>query len=254
MQASSWQRALTRRLSWLLPPMLIACQSSPAQLYVLSAQPAPASSALSEAKLADAAGRRAPRAVDPGKPLSTVGIAVSVPEYLDRSEIVERASANELRPSYKAQWAESLSIDASRVVSEDLEALLPSANVVMLPSRARRSIDYEVNIDLRRFESDAAGSTIVVGEWTIDASDGHELANGRFRRSEPIAQAGFGEMAAAMSRNLAAVSTDIAAALGRLSPPLQGAQAMQGKPIAPAQRATLARQVGTPATTELDRE
>jgi uncharacterized lipoprotein YmbA len=254
MQASSWQRVLIRRISWLLPPLLIACQSSPAELYVLSAQPAPESGAPSQAKLVDAAGRPASRSPDSGKPLGTVGIAVSVPEYLDRSEIVERANANELKPSYKAQWAESLSIDASRVVSEDLEALLPSANVVMLPSRARRSIDYEVNINLVRFESDAAGSAMVVGEWTIGASDGHELASGRFRHSEPLAEAGFGAMAAAMSRNLAAVSADIANALGRLPSSQQNAQATQRRAIAPAHRAAHAQEAGAPATKELDRE
>jgi uncharacterized lipoprotein YmbA len=253
MQESSWQSALTRRVAWLLPSFLVACQSSPAELYVLSAQPAPTSSALSQAKLVDATGRPAPHSVSPGKPLGTVGIAVSVPEYLDRPEIVERAGANELKPSYKAQWAESLSIDASRVVSEDLEAFLPSANVVLLPSRARRSIDYEVNVNLVRFESDAAGSAIIVGDWTIGASDGHELASGRFRRSEPIARPGFGEMAAAMSRNLAAVSADIADALGRLSPSLQNAPATQGKAIAPAHRPRHEREAGTPAGTELDR-
>src|SRR5260221_10340011 len=125
MRASSRPWALTRRLSWLLPPLLIACQSSPAELYVLSAQPAAESGAPSQATRVDAAGLPAPRSPDSGKPFGTVGIAVSVPEYLDRSEIVERAGANELKPSYKAQWGESLSIDASRVVSEDLESLLP---------------------------------------------------------------------------------------------------------------------------------
>jgi uncharacterized protein len=252
MQASPWQRALTRRLSWLLPPLLVACQSSPAELYVLSAQPAPESGTPSQAKLA--ADRSAPRSPNSGKPIRTVGIAVSVPEYLDRAEIVERASANELKPSYNAQWGESLSIDAARVVSEDLEALLPSANVVMLPSRARRSIDYEVNVNLVRFESDAAGSAMVVGEWTIGASDGHELASGRFRHSEPLAQAGFAAMAAAMSRNLAAVSVDVANALGRLRPAQQDAHARQRKAISPAHPAARAREAGTPVTKEFDRE
>jgi uncharacterized lipoprotein YmbA len=72
---------------------------------------------------------------------------------------------------------------------------------------------------------DGAGSATVVGEWTIGARDGHELASGRFRHSEPLAQAGFAAMAAAMSRNLAAVSADIANALGRLRLAQQDAQA-----------------------------
>jgi uncharacterized lipoprotein YmbA len=217
MQASSRRLELKRPLSWLVPLLLAACQSSPAQLYVLSSQTAARQNAGS-AQLVDAAGRDLLRPTYSGKLVATLGVAVTVPEYLDRLDIVERAGANELKPSNKAQWGESLSVDATRVVVEDLEALLPSANVVILPSRARRSLDYEVDINLIRFEGDASGNSVMAGEWTISASDDHELASGRFMRREPIAGTGFSEMAAAMSRNLAAVSADLAAAFKQLAP------------------------------------
>jgi uncharacterized lipoprotein YmbA len=221
MHASLRQSALARPLFWLVPLLLAACQSSPAQLYLLSSQTAARQNAGS-AQLVDAAGRGLPRPADRGKLAGTLGVAVTVPEYLDRLDIVERAGANEVKPSEKAQWGESLSIDATRVVVEDLEALLPSASVVILPSRSRRSLDYEVDIELIRFEGDATGNSVMAGEWTISASDGHVLASGRFTRTEPIAQTGFSEMAAAMSRNLAAVSADLAAAFKQLAPSPQG--------------------------------
>jgi uncharacterized lipoprotein YmbA len=246
MQGLSWQAVSTTPLSWLLlPVLLMACQSSPADLYLLSAQPAPTQSDLSEATVVTSASRRATRLGDPGELVGTIGIAVAVPEYLDRLDIVERAGDNKLKPSHDAQWAESLSIDATRVVGEDLEALLPSANVVILPSRARRSIDYEIDMNLVRFESNAAGESLIAGAWTIAASDGHELASGRFRRSEPIGQRGLTEMAAAMSRNLAAVSADLAYALRRLVPSRQYGQ---GKTIASssAQRTANPRKIDTP--------
>jgi uncharacterized lipoprotein YmbA len=232
MRASSRRSSLKKRSSWLLPLLLMACQSSPTELYVLSSQPAPeGGAAVSQAQLVDAADRRLHRPRDPGKLVGTLGVAVTVPEYLDRSDIVVRTGANELKPDSTAQWGESLSIDAARVVGEDLETLLPSANIVILPSRARRSVDYEIDINLVRFETDAAGSSVLAGEWTISASDGRELASGRFRRREPIAKAGFSEMAAAMSRNLASVSADLAGALKQLSPSLQKAQVVQGSEI-----------------------
>jgi uncharacterized lipoprotein YmbA len=231
MRASSWRSSLKKPSLWLLPLLLMACQSSPTELYVLSSQTAPEGGAVSQAQLVDVANRRLPRSRDPVKPVGTLGIAVTVPEYLDRSDIVVRTGANELKPDSRAQWGESLSIDAARVVGEDLETLLPSANVVILPSRARRSVDYAIDINLVRFENDAAGSSVLAGEWTISASDGRELASGRFRRREPIAKAGFSEMAAAMSRNLAAVSADLAGALKQLSPSLQKAQVVQRNEI-----------------------
>jgi uncharacterized protein len=221
MQASSRRLRLKRPLSWLIPLLLAACQSSPAQLYVLSS-PTAARQNAGSAQLVEAAGRDLPQPTYFGKLVGTLGVAVTVPEYLDRLDIVERAGANELKPSKKAQWGESLSVDATRVVVEDLEALLPSVNVVIVPSRTPRSLDYEVDINLIRFEGDASGNSVIAGEWTISASDGHELASGRFMRPEPIAERGFSEMAAAMSRNLAAVSSDLATAFKQLVPAPQG--------------------------------
>jgi uncharacterized lipoprotein YmbA len=221
MYASSRRLALRTPLSWLVPLLLAACQSSPSQLYILSSQTAARQNAGS-AQLADAAGGDLPRPAASSKLASTLGVTVTVPEYLDRLDIVERVGANELKPSNTAQWGESLSIDATRVVVEDLEALLPPASVVMLPSRSRRSLDYQVDITLVRFEGDARGNSVMAGEWSISASDGHELASGRFARSEPIGQTGFSETAAAMSRNLAAVSADLAAAFKQLATPPQG--------------------------------
>ena len=171
MRASLWQSALAKPSAWLLPLLLAACQSSPTELYVLSSQPALGRNAASGAELVNAAAGGRIKPAHSGKLAGTVGVAVSVPEYLDRLDIVERTGSNELKQSAKAQWGESLSIDATRVVVEDLEALFPSANVVILPSRARRSVDYEVDINLVRFESDTAGNSVAAGEWTISASD-----------------------------------------------------------------------------------
>jgi uncharacterized lipoprotein YmbA len=116
------------------------------------------------------------------------------------------------------------------VIVEDLEILLPSTSVVLLPSRAHRALDYEINIDLVRFEGDGAGNTVTSGAWTVSAGDGHELASGRFRLSEPIGSRAIGDMAAAMSRDLATISADLALALKRLSPSFQEARVIDPAP------------------------
>jgi uncharacterized protein len=209
-----------------LLPLLLAtlgtgCSSQPSQLYLLnSLSPSPQSPMAAQAgvtPMGSGSSRPAGVSKSANRPLVVVAVAVSVPEYLDRLDIVERTSANELKPIHSAQWAESLAVAATRAVAENLVALLPSDDVIMLPSRSRESFEYQVNLDLTRFESDFEGRSTVAGRWSISDREGRKRASGRVLRSERAEREGYDAMAAAMSRNLAAVSGDIADALQRLS-------------------------------------
>jgi len=209
-----------------LLPVLLAtlgtgCSSQPSQLYLLnSLSPSPQGPMAAQAGVTPmgyGSSRPAGVSKSANRPLVVVAVAVSVPEYLDRLDIVERTSANELKPIHSAQWGESLAVAATRAVAENLVALLPSDDVIMLPSRSRESFEYQVNLDLTRFESDSEGRSTVAGRWSISDREGRKRASGRVLRSERAEREGYDAMAAAMSRNLAAVSGDIADALQRLS-------------------------------------
>ncbi len=191
---------------------LFGCSSPPSRLYLLSStepatvrQPGAAISGSSQPGTT-----RQPHA-------SVIAVAVTVPEYLDRLDIMERVGANELKPIYSAQWGESLATTATRAVAGNLSAHLPSDDILLLPSRSQRRVDYQVNFDLTQFESDSSGNSTLTGRWSIADGDGVERMSGRVQRSERADGSGYDAMAAAMSRNLAAASSDIAAALRRLS-------------------------------------
>jgi uncharacterized lipoprotein YmbA len=194
--------------------LLVACQSEPSHLYVLNAAATPTPDRSAVLASADAPGRGHGALPSPARLL---GVTVVLPQYLDTLDIVERVGANELKPNPDAQWGESLSIDATRVVAENLGARLPAVEVIMLPSRMQRVPDYEVEIDLTRFESDLAGNALAKGRWTISDDAGHEIASARLWRQEQVSGRGYDATAAAMSRILAAVSADIATAAETLS-------------------------------------
>jgi uncharacterized lipoprotein YmbA len=214
MRIFSFHMASHRALPVLFALLVAACQSSPSRLYVLSshAEPSPdATVALASA------GSSSPRHGPALGSAPVLGVSVTLPEYVDRTEIVRRVGANELKPDHDAQWGEDLSVDATRVIAEGLAARLSSFDVVMLPSRARRTLDYEVDIDLSRFESDLAGKAVARGWWTISDTDGHEVASGRVWQEEQANGAGYEATAASMSRTLMALSAEIANAADRFS-------------------------------------
>jgi uncharacterized lipoprotein YmbA len=155
-----------------------------------------------------------------------LGVTITLPEYLDRTEIVRRVGVNELTWDHDAQWGEDLSVDATRVIVEDLEAKLPSFDVVMLPSRARRAMEYEVDVDLTRFDSDADSKVIAKGWWTIADADGREVASGRVSQEDQASRADYDAAVASMSRILFRLSAEIATAVDGLrrakTPPRSG--------------------------------
>ena len=62
----------------------------------------------------------------------SVGIGpVSVPAYLDRQELVTRIGQNQLRLSERDRWAEPLSENIARVVSQNISALLRADRIAM---------------------------------------------------------------------------------------------------------------------------
>lgn len=204
----------------LLILLLMACSSRPSRLYLLNSTVAPAQTVASARSRNNDAGygsSQPPGAARAGD-ARLLGVAVTVPEYLDRLDIMVRTSANEIKPNYDEQWGEGLAVTATQTLAEDLSKLLPSDDTVILPSRSRRTIDYQVNLDLTRFETAADGESVIAGRWSITDGTGNERASGRVLRSEPAAPGDFEGMAEAMSKNLAAVGAEIAQAVRQLPP------------------------------------
>lgn len=199
---------------FLFASLLAACQSPPSRLYLLSSSPVPSPNAAADLAGYGLSGRQHGRSAGSSR---LVAVAVALPAYLDNTNIVQRANDNALKPDYSAQWGESLSLDATRVLAEDLAAGLPSVDVIMMPSRSPQLPNYEVEVDLTRFESDLVGHTVARGRWTITNAAGHEVASARVWREEQASGTGYEAIAAAMSRNLAALSADIARTVEALS-------------------------------------
>ncbi|MBV8650977.1 MAG: membrane integrity-associated transporter subunit PqiC [Alphaproteobacteria bacterium] len=189
--------------------LLAGCsEAPPPHLYVLSAT----SDHGAGAQVADQSKKHVPVAAARGGG-SLIGVVpVTVPDYLDRPEIVTRSSSNEITVTDSRRWAERLSTNATGILAENLAQMLGAERVVVLP--ARSEVDYEVALDLRRFEIDANGQALMIGRWSvIDAKNRKEVARGGLHRSEPVADSSYDAIAAAMSRNLAVASDDIAAAV-----------------------------------------
>jgi uncharacterized protein len=150
----------------------------------------------------------------PGEPGSSAAFSVAVgpvslPDVVDRPQLVLNVSANRVEIDEFHRWAGGLRGEIARVVAENLSRLLGTARV--WPSQnAPGDTDYRVSLDLQRFESAPASAVTVEVLWTVRRASDRESRSGRSLVREPVGADGIDGVAAAHSRALAAMSRDIA--------------------------------------------
>ena len=162
------------------------------------------------------------------KPASTSpeGVAIGVgpitlPKYLDRPQIVTRVAANSLDQANLDQWGGDLNDNITRVVATNLSNLLATDRVSLYPWKDGAPVDFQVTMDISRFEQDKDGNAVLNVFWSIVNKDGTVLLMRRSSYTQPAGEPAsqsdnarpFDAQAAAMSRDLALLSHDIATAI-----------------------------------------
>jgi uncharacterized lipoprotein YmbA len=188
---------LTHFLAATLLLLVAACsQTPPTQFYTLSSMQLPAS--------------------DVGRPNTVVGVGpVTLPEYLDRPQIVTRESGNRVMLADFSVWVEPINGMFMRVLVENLSLLLATDNVISLPQRRPMRLDYQVEVDVTRFDADLSGRALLDARWRVFGRDGERLiGEGRSTIVVPAAEPGTYEaIVAALSKALGQMSAAIASAI-----------------------------------------
>jgi uncharacterized lipoprotein YmbA len=153
-------------------------------------------------------------AADPrltGAPLYAVHVApASVPETLDRPELVLRVSATELAIDDRHLWAEPLRTGIARAVAERLARQLDGAQVSASEQRGTPG-DVEVTIDVQDLDVGLTWGAAIEVAWTIRwAKDGRIRSGRSAGRARSMGGESHDAAVAACGVALDAVSDDIA--------------------------------------------
>ena len=145
---------------------------------------------------------------------------IDIPEYLQRPQIVTRMASTELRLADDYRWAEPFEENFARVLGENLSTLLGTGRVQMFPWSPAQAIDYQVIVQVARFEADDTGKVSLVARWAIrGGNDRTLLVSQRSAISEPVQTPGnYDSQVAASSAALADLSREIAAAIKQQRP------------------------------------
>jgi uncharacterized lipoprotein YmbA len=154
-------------------------------------------------------------AVDDNRPALTVGIQpVTLPGYLNRSEMVRRSGANRLEIASQQRWADYLDRMVQETLAENLQLLMPRDQVVKAPWPAGVKPEVTVDYQFQELIGASDGTMRMRVVWTLARRSGDPPAQSqRMSLTEPMPGSGFDALAAAHSRALAALGRRTAESL-----------------------------------------
>ena len=144
-----------------------------------------------------------------------VGIGqIQLPGYLDRQQLVRRIAENRLDVAENDRWAEPLGDNLGRILAQNLSALLGTDKVRLYPWPSDLRPDYEVEIEVLRFEPDSGRSAELAARWSLrDIPTRAILSVKESELTEPLKGPSTEESVAALSELLGKLSCEIVAAL-----------------------------------------
>lgn len=146
-----------------------------------------------------------------------VGVGpITLPRYLDRPEVVQRTSPNEFQFAEFDRWGEPLGDVFPRTMVDNLSVLLETDRVFALPRRRSTALDYQVEVQVIRFDADVGGDAVLDARWEVFDKKGQSLYLGRSTLREPVVDEGVEPVVAAMSQTVASLSREIARAISLL--------------------------------------
>lgn len=141
---------------------------------------------------------------------------VRFPAYLDRLEMVTRIDENRLAISDTNRWAAPLDTAFTKILAQDLSSRMPDSRVALYPWYNDHAPDFQIVIDVQRFDVTVQGLATLDAAWTIRDVKADRLlysTSSAFTQSEG---SGSANSAAVLSDTVAELSSKIASEIEQL--------------------------------------
>lgn len=149
---------------------------------------------------------------------------VTIPEYLNRTEIVLASDSNKLKLQDYDRWAERLDEGITRVVAINLASLVDTHRVARFPWRRHEVPDYGIRVAVVQFDARENYATLNI-EWTLTSPKTNEVIQQKlsmYRQEAVLTEAE--NVAAVFSQLLLDFSNEVAMTINKLEnkTPLKG--------------------------------
>lgn len=138
---------------------------------------------------------------------------VSVPEIVDRPQIVVRTGPNQVFIDEFHRWGSPLRDDIARGIAGNLAALLGASQVSVFPHPTSSAAKYRAAVDVMVFDSTPGDSAALDAVWVVRGGVDGAVSSGRTTVRETVSDDSYAALVAAHSRALEKLSGDIADAI-----------------------------------------
>ncbi|WP_239027918.1 PqiC family protein [Geomonas subterranea] len=134
---------------------------------------------------------------------------VTIPELVNRPQLVVRLAPNRVAVLESHRWAEPLKNEMPRLLAKDLGGALGSSRVFAYDQVSGAAAQYRVLVDIVRLEAVPGDSVTVEASWVV-RGPGAARREGRGEIREKVTGSDYDAVADAFSRALSALSAQVA--------------------------------------------
>jgi hypothetical protein len=133
------------------------------------------------------------------------------PAYLKRPEVVTRVAQDRVELSKIDRWAAPLDESFARVLSDDLASQLSISQVLIYPWWNTVKIDYQVQVEVDRFNSVSGTEVEISARWSIsEGKSGKLLYSATTNLREPFEQRSTEASVEGLSKTVDGLASQIA--------------------------------------------
>ena len=142
----------------------------------------------------------------------TVG-PVTLPDMVDRPQMVVRVAPHQMVLLDQHRWAEPLKSEIPLVIAGNLAKLLGTREVSVHPGGRNAGRNLRVRVDVQRFDSVPGDGATLEAYWSVASIGGNDIKTGRFAAHVPVQGPAYAALAEAHGKALEALSEELAAAI-----------------------------------------
>ncbi len=171
---------------------------------------------------------------------------LTLADYLQRDQLLQRQLDGSLSVAHEAQWAGSLSADVQQLLLRQLAGRLQTPNILLAPAGPGVSADLQVQVSISRLDSGPQTSAVLHAQWRLLDKTG-QLQSSRLLQLQQAHQGSLASQVQAQSHLLQQLAEQLAtaAALALKAPavapppskravPARKSPALPSSPVVPA--------------------
>lgn len=136
---------------------------------------------------------------------------VSLPEYLDRPQIVTRLTFHELKLDELHRWGSALDDQLQRLVADNLSQLLANQQVIPYTVAEKHGLDYQLFLDVLQLEGQLGQAAVLKVHWSLlDRQQREILLSETVQIQNPLTDVSYAAFVTGQSRAFAQLSRIIA--------------------------------------------